>query len=492
MTLFSLGLNHVKASTAVREAFVLDEGACRTLYERLSLSPAGEVIVVSTCNRTEAVVYGTAADRDAVIAALSAHAQAAWPEAEAFEFQDEAAVRHVLGLASGLRSQVLGDAQILHQVKVAYHEAVEANRVNAVLHRLMHAAFHVAKQVRTETGLTQGAASVSSLAVAAARAQAPGGSLDGQRVLLIGAGEMGLAALNALTTFDLARLDIANRSPERAAAAAAKYGGLVLDWQARHAAMQDADVVLVASGADQPVVQAEALAPRDPLSPALVIDIAVPRNVERAVDTLPGYKVLDLDHLNRAVEATAEARRNALPAAEALVEQGLSEYVTWFFHQQALQPTIQAIRSTFDAIRRQEIERHAHRIPEVAREDVERLTTSIMQKLLAVPVVRLKATDPESLDFVRGVKALATIFSQSDCPVTSDLMPDPLFEAPGPQPTPPERTAAAPGAPVERAAAPPAAAPARCPFGHEASRTTLAPPTSSATPSGDANRNARQ
>ncbi|MEO1074656.1 MAG: glutamyl-tRNA reductase [Bacteroidota bacterium] len=481
MTLHAVGLNHDQATTEVREAFALDGDAIEDLYGSLALSSGAEVVLLSTCNRTEAIIHGQDGDKAAVLAALEAKSGQPWPERHAFSYEDEAAIRHVFGVTSGLRSLVIGDAQILHQSKEAYRHAVGAETVGPVLHRLMHEAFHVAKRVRTETGLAQGAASVSSLAVAVARARVPGGSLDGHRVLLLGAGQMGRAALSALSTFELGHLAISNRSAARARIAAEHHGGAVVEWNERHRAIGASDIVLVASGASTPVVRAEQLPERAADDPALVIDIAVPRNVDRSVDELPGYTVLDLDTLNREVEATAAARRSAIPEAEAIVEQSLAEYVTWFFHQQALQPTIQAIRSTFDAIRKQEIERHAHRIPKVARADVERLTKSIMQKLLAVPVVRLKATDPESLDFVRGVKALATIFSQPGYPLEPDFSAMPL-NGPGLK-----EEGADPSAGV---AIPPGSgpeAPARCPFGHDLPHSVPSDPLSV-----DAHRNARQ
>ncbi|MEM6785422.1 MAG: glutamyl-tRNA reductase [Bacteroidota bacterium] len=412
MKLYVLGLNHERASVAQREAFALTTDALVRFYARWRRATAASCVVVSTCNRTDVVIHGT--DRDVALAEalLAAEAATSWPNAVAFVYDDEGAVRHVLSVAGGLRSLVLGDAQILHQVKAAYHAAVEADAVDSVLHRLFHTAFQSAKRVRTETGLARGAASVSSLAVSIAQAQAPGRCLNGQHVVLVGAGQMALAALNALTRYQLASLTITNRSEQRAAALARRYGGQAHPWNDRHAVIAAADVVLVATGAREPVVSAQALPPRCPTRPALLIDIAVPRNVELTVDARPGYVVLDLDALSEGVAATAAARQAALPDAQAIVEEHLAEFVTWFFHQHALQPTIQTIRSTFEAIRRQEVDRHGHRIPEMARPDVERLTQSIMQKLLAVPIVRLKATDPDSLDFVRGIQALATMFAQ--------------------------------------------------------------------------------
>ncbi|MEM8599391.1 MAG: glutamyl-tRNA reductase [Bacteroidota bacterium] len=429
MKLYVLGLNHERAPVAVREAFALPHAALRRFYAAWTASTDAACVVITTCNRTEAVVHGTGQDVALAATLLASEAGVPWPTGVAFLHDDEAAVRHVLSVAAGLRSLVLGDAQILHQVKEGYRLAVEEDTVDAVLHRLMHTAFRGAKQVRTETGLAHGAASVSSRAVTVARAHAPDQQLDGQRVVLVGAGQMALAALNALASYDLASLTITNRSHERAEVLARQYEGRPCAWADRHEAIAHADVALVASGAREPVVLARALPPRCPTRSTLVIDIAVPRNVEHAVREVPGYTVLDLDELHQGVAATATARQAALPDAQAIVETHLADFVTWVFHQHALQPTIQAIRTTFDAIRQQELHRHAHRIPDVARADVERLTESILQKLLAVPIVRLKTTDPDSLGFVQGIRALSTIFAPSEASPAQPGRPRPTTRA---------------------------------------------------------------
>ncbi len=414
MTFYTFGLNHETAPVAVREAFALDEAARLRLYGLLRLSPAAEVVLLSTCNRTEVALFGEAADVAAAQTALGVCAGVPWPEAHAFALTDEDAVRHVLRVASGLESQVLGDAQILAQVKDAYRVAVDADAVGSLGHRLMHTAFRTAKRVRTETGLCEGAASISSLAVRAARRhfeQTTGMGLAGRRALLLGAGEMGLAALKSLAA-EGAALTVANRSRERAEAAAALVGADVTDWDARHDT--DADLVLVASGADAPVFHADRLFPRSAEAPCLVIDVAVPRNVEAAVGDLPGYSLLDLDLLGRWRDEATAARTAARPAAEAICDEALAEFVEWVFHREALQPTIQALRDTFEAIRRQEIERHAHRFQSADADELDRLTRSIMQKLLAVPVVRLKSAE-QGLDFARGIRTLSRIFARPDC-----------------------------------------------------------------------------
>jgi glutamyl-tRNA reductase len=424
MTFFAFGLNHETAPVAVREAFALDEAAKRRLLRLVRLSPSAECVVLSTCNRTEVYLLGERADVGALQSALSLHAGTPWPDADAFALEDEDAVLHALRVAAGVTSQVLGDAQILAQVKDAYRVAVEEDRVGTALHRLMHTAFRTAKRVRTETAISEGAASISSLAVHAARRHfearhagppaGSGGALAGRRVLLLGAGRMGLAALAVLAA-EGASLAVANRSRERAEAAAARFGAVVSDWAARHAAAATADLVIVASGAPEPVLHAERLPARPDAAPTLVIDVAMPRNVEPAVAERPGYALLDLDRLGEWREETAAARRAALPSAEAICRDGLAEFVAWVFHHEALQPAIHALRETFEAIRLQEIERHAHRFHHADRDDLDRLTRSILQKLLAVPVVRLKETGPDSLDFARGVRFLRHAFSRPGC-----------------------------------------------------------------------------
>ena len=423
MTLHAVGLTHDTAPVALREPFALDDAGRQRLYAELgrALSPDAEVVLVSTCNRSEAYLYGTDADVRTLRARLAQHAGQPWPEAHAFWLRDEGAVQHVLAVAAGLRSLVLGDAQILSQIKDAYRAADDEGRLGPVMHRLLHTAFRTAKRVKTETGLGLGRASVSSAAVAAAAGHF-GGRLDGRRALLVGAGQMGQAALKALRQYRLSGLAVTNRSADRAAAVARTFGADVVAWEDRHAAAGRADLVLVASGAAEPTLCAADLPDRSTQALAfnetLVLDIALPRNVEPAVDTLPGYRVVDLDHLAAVSDEAKAARRREVPRAAAIVDEELAQFVAWVFHQQALGPAVQQVRATFEAIRRQEIDRHAHRFAETDREELDRLTRSIMQKLLAVPVVRLKtaqATDDATLDYARGVRALASIFARPDC-----------------------------------------------------------------------------
>jgi glutamyl-tRNA reductase len=418
MKFYALGVNHEHASVTQTDAFALDADEQRALYDDLILSEDAEVVVLSTCNRTEAYLYGQAPDVRRLEAAIADAAGEDWPDEEAFRYVDEAAVRHLLHVTAGLNSMVLGDQQILAQVKQAYQRAVDADQVHSLMHRLLHTAFRAAKRVSTETDLSSGAASVSTASVEMARhyfeSRQAVHSLSQLRVLLVGAGKMGRLALKSLQDDSPASVTITNRSRERAEELAETHGGQVIPWRDRYDALGEVDFVIVATGAPDPILEAQSVpASHDRDVTPLLVDIARPRNVDPAIDERGGYTVYDLDDLQAWTRQVRERRSSAVPKAEEICEGLLQDFVTWVFHQQALQPAIQAIRETFDGIRKQEVDRHAHRT-DMDREEVDRLTKSIMQKLLAVPIVRLKNVDPDSIDFVQGVELLHALFAPSD------------------------------------------------------------------------------
>jgi len=416
MRFYAVGLNHECASLERTEAFALDTDDQEALYSNLSLSEDAEVVVLSTCNRTEAYLYGVEADVRQVEALLGQAAGQQWPSDVAFRVQDEAAVRHLLQVTSGLRSVVLGERQIFAQMKTAYERAVDADAVHSLMHRLLHTAFRAAKRVSSETGLSRGAASVSTAAVEMARhdleAREEAKSLAEATVVLVGAGKMGRLALEALVDEAPDALAVVNRSPDQAEELASSYGGDPQPWTRRHEAVADADLALVATGAPDAILTAASLPAPDNGS-TLMVDITMPRNVDPDVADRAGYRVYDLEDLEDWTDTVQQERAASVPEAEAICEELLDEFVTWVFHQRALQPAIQAIRRTFDTIREQEVDRHAHRT-DMDREEVDRLTDSIMQKLLAVPIVRLKNVDPDSIDFVQGIELLRALFAPSE------------------------------------------------------------------------------
>ena len=412
MTFYAFGVNYLRAPIEVREAFSLGEGDKRILYKKMVLRDNAELILLSTCNRTEAYLYGSRADVEEVKRGLAGAAGCAWPEESSFFLQDEAAVRHMLEVAAGLKSLVIGDAQIFSQIKDAYRIAVDEQRVGTTMHRLMHAAFRTAKRIINETDLTTGASSIPYVAVEAAIHHFKSSStrsVDEMRVLVAGTGSMARLAFEALHSFGIRHVSVTGRSDWRGS----NTGIDVRSWDDRHTLCLEYDTVIVATSARTPVVTASEITPTG--TRTLFIDISVPRNVETAVGELPGLSVLGLDELNDFSARTVDLRRLSVPDAQQIVAEILSEFVSWVFHHQSLQPAIQAIADTFEAIRSQEVERHHDRFSGADKEEIDRLTRSIIQKILAVPVVRLKGVEPDSIDFVHGVRLLHALFRRETC-----------------------------------------------------------------------------
>lgn len=419
MTFYAFGLNYNSAPLDVVEANPLQEETQRVLYRELELSDRAEVIFVSTCNRKEAYLYGTEDDVQRIEEAIRSRPDCSWSPHHTFLRENEEAIRHVLQVTCGVRSMVTGDGQIFAQMKTAYQRAVDCGGIRSVMHRLMHVAFRSGKQVASETLLGSKAKSVARTAVTMMEESLfdrhDSNDIGDVRVLLVGAGTMGRLALAALQESAADSILVTNRSPETARDVAASYGGNAVPWQQRYRAVEDADAVFVATSASEPVLRASMLSSVPTAeSDTLIVDIAVPRNVDRAVEALDGYSVSDLDDVKSWAERRDAEQESDVAQAEAICEEHLQEFVTWVFHQEAMQPAIESLRDTFDAIREREVERHAHRTG-MNREEVDRLTKSIMQKLLAVPIVTLKNVDPDSIDFVQGVRLLQALFSRSSC-----------------------------------------------------------------------------
>lgn len=418
MTFFAFGLNHEHAPVPLREAFALDEERQCEIYRSVELSEHAELILLSTCNRTEGYLYGKQEDVEQVRGVLSVAADRSWPEDASFLYRDERAIAHVLELASGLRSQVLGDPQILAQLKDAYRLAVEEELVDTVLHRLMHSAFRAAKQVTNETGISRGPHSISSLAVRTADdhlKEIEGRGIEDRVVLVMGAGEMGRLAAEVLRSYGPAEIRVANRTARRAEELAEAQGAAFVSWADRYRHAREADLIIVATGATEPVLEAEEW-PEDGSAgtTTVVVDVAMPRNVDPALEGEADCAIFDLDRLDERRERTERERAADVPRAREICREVLQEFVAWVFHQQALQPAIETLRETFEGIRRREIERHEDRFDEVDREELDRITRSIMQKVLSVPIVRLKDAADDELDLAQRVELLHTLFARPE------------------------------------------------------------------------------
>jgi glutamyl-tRNA reductase len=361
-----------------------------------------ESVVLSTCNRSEIYVASsdTARARDELIAFLCEY-HGLPPEAfqpHLFEYGDKAAVAHLFRVAAGLDSLVVGEPQILGQVKDAFQTAAEKRCTGPVLTNVFRWSFGVGKRVRTETALGEGAVSVSFAACALARKIF--GRLQGRRVLVIGAGEISSLTAKHLRSHGVGEIVITSRTQAHADALAAEVGGMSVAWEGMLHALGSADIVVTATGSQRPIItrtQLEAVTGRRRGAPLFIIDVAVPRDVDPAVTAIEQVFLYNIDDLQTVVQENLSRRAAEIERAESIVSEEVTKFASWQRSRGAV-PTVVALRQRFDAIRRAELQRLEGKLgslPPDARARVDEVTRLIVEKLLLEPTEQLKALPDE-------------------------------------------------------------------------------------------------
>ncbi len=397
-TLFVAGMTHRSAPVELREALALEEDKLREVLAALGArGVATELMILSTCNRVE--VYGVAdapgEARAAAFRALGAHRGMALAaiDPHLVAATDADAIRHAFRVAASLDSLVVGESQILGQVKDAFALAQACRTVGPVLNALMSQAFSVAKRVRTETEIGRLAVSISSTAVELARKIF--GSLEGKAVLLLGAGEVAELAARLLVEGGAMPLYVANRTPARARDLAATLAGKAVAFADVPAVMAEVDVVIACTAAPEPVVRVadvRAAVQGRRSRPLFVIDLGVPRNVEGAVNDLDGVFCYDVDDLQQVVDANRRERQREAQRAEALVEREVGKFLGRLRDVEVV-PTIVSLRERLEGIRRGELDKALARLPdatEETRQVLEALSQSIVNKVLHAPIEKLR------------------------------------------------------------------------------------------------------
>jgi glutamyl-tRNA reductase len=397
-TLFVAGMNHRTAPVAVREQLALEGEKIREILADLAgRGLLEEVMILSTCNRVE--VYGVAAvpgeARSHAFGRLGSQRGMAWREIEPllYTVTDDEAALHAFRVAASLDSMVLGEPQILGQVKDAFALAQSVGTAGPVLHALMSHAFSAAKRVRSETEVGRLAVSISYAAVELARKIFEG--LEGKSVLLVGAGEMSELAARHLIDQGALPVYVANRTWSRAQELARGLGGVPVPFEHLEATLGLVDIVITSTAAPEPIITAAQvrgalLARRG--RPLFLIDIAVPRNVEATVNDVENAFCYDIDDLRSVVESNLRERQREAQRAGALLEREVAKFVDRL-QQLEVVPTIVSLREKLEAIRRAELERALARLPgapEETRRVMEALTQSIVNKVLHAPMVKLK------------------------------------------------------------------------------------------------------
>jgi glutamyl-tRNA reductase len=393
--LLALGINHKTAPLALREQVVFAmDGLRSALTELLSRQVVSEVAILSTCHRTEVYCHALETPPQLLNWFCGYHRlPVATVAPHTYLYKDRAAVAHMMRVASGLDSAIIGEPQILGQMKQAFAIAQSAGALGTQLNRLFQQTFAVAKQVRTDTDIGKQAVSLAFLAMTLAKrifAQ-----LSTATALVIGAGEMTALAVQHLKANGIANILVANRTFSKATELAAMCGGQALTLEHLPNYLAQADIVISATASPLPILGkgcVETAIRQRKHKPILMIDLAVPRDIEPQVAELPDVYLYTVDDLNQIIQENQLSRANAVQAAEALIDNGATEFMAWLAAKQYVASSVTALRTKVESVREQELAKAKLWLQNgVAPEEaLERLAHNLSNKWLHAPTVALR------------------------------------------------------------------------------------------------------
>jgi glutamyl-tRNA reductase len=408
MSIVLVGVNHKTAPVEVRERLAFSDEACaESLHALVDGERISEGLIVSTCNRVEVLASTGNIDSSAgathimdFLSKIRSIPQDFFQQ-HLYAHVEDAAVRHMFRVTSSLDSMVVGEPQIIGQVRHSYSLAVEAGTAGRVLHKLVHHSLHVAKRVRSETGIASSAVSISYTAVELGKKIF--GTLKGATVMLVGAGEMAELAARHLATAGASRILVANRTLASAEQLAAKFAGEALDFRDLPARLSEADVIIVSTGASGFVItpeMARVASSERRNRPAFYIDISVPRNVDPRVGEINNLFVFDIDDLEAVIASNIREREREAERAELIVESEVMQF------QQALRqldlgPTVAAVRERLHEIAREEFKRQRARLGSLTSEQekaIESLLASTVNKIAHPVITRLRRSHETGQD----------------------------------------------------------------------------------------------
>ncbi len=389
----ALVLSHKTAPVQIREVIALDDQAIHNILLRLKeFFSLADALILSTCNRTE-VYYSHELDLSTEIIKLIG-LEKGIPDiikySEYFEsFEDsKEAVIHLFRVSMGLEAQVIGDIQISNQVKRAYQSSADLDMAGAFLHRLMHTIFFTNKRVVQETSFRDGAASLSYATIELIETITS--NTFQPRVLLIGVGEIGEDVAKNMVYIPDAKVKITNRTRSKAESIAAELGFEVVDFEDCEAAMSEADVIVCSIQRNEPFITKSLAESFDIKSYKLFVDLSVPRSIETSIEDVPGVILYNVDNVRSKASKALDKRLAAIPQVEAIIEETIAEFDIWK-KEMLVSPTINKLKEALEQIRQEELKRHLKKVDDKQYEMMDKVTKSMMQKILKVPVVQLKA-----------------------------------------------------------------------------------------------------
>lgn len=390
-----VGINHTTAPVAIREKFSSsDEETVSLLKDLLSLSTIDEAVFLSTCNRSELYLVASTENADVfrrdILEQLRSWKNAKEEEMDCFyHYRNSHAVRHVLGVAAGLDSMVLGENQVLGQLKQAYRLSATRGMTGRILDRLFHKAFESGKRVRTETRLNKGSSSVSSTAVELAVDTLE--ELHDKSALLVGTGEAGTLVLQSLSDRGCGELYVTGRNPKRSAEAAAQYGAKFREYEAVLGSLHEYDLVIVSTAAPQPVIRSEHVLRLSSLlqKPLLIIDLSVPRNVQVPSQNPALVFLYNVDDLQARIERTKARRSAEVEKARLILNSQRDEFLSWLSSLQ-LSPTIHKLKQKTQSLYEEQLATLKKKIPAEEYQRLEEFTSYLEGRWLGLIIRNLR------------------------------------------------------------------------------------------------------
>jgi glutamyl-tRNA reductase len=390
----SISLTYRKAPLEIRERVALNEVECKSLMEKIrNFTEISELLILSTCNRTE-IYYTSNEDLSTVLIKLlgvEKNIPVLIDQKEFFEIYTEQsdAIMHLFEVGIGLDSQVVGDMQIVNQVKYAYQWSADMNLAGPFLHRLMHTIFFTNKRVVQETGFRDGAASVSYATVELAEELLS--IQPNANILIVGLGEIGAdVCRNFKSNTSFKNITLVNRSIEKSEALALECGIEHVSFDVLWEAVSKADLVISSVAKEEPLFSKEEIQKLSILSHKYFIDLSVPRSVDPKAEELPGVIVYDIDHIQNRSNEALENRLNAIPHVRKIILDSILEFNEWS-KEMEVSPTINKLKNALEQIRKEELSRFVKQLNEEESKKIDEITKSIMQKIIKLPVLQLKA-----------------------------------------------------------------------------------------------------
>jgi glutamyl-tRNA reductase len=375
-TFYAIGLSYKKADAEIRGRFSMDAVAKDRLLEQAKSEGIDSLFVTSTCNRTE--IYGFAEHPFQLIKLLCDNSQGTVEDFQkvAFIYKNHDAISHLFRVGTGLDSQILGDFEIISQLKTAFNESKNKNLVNSFLERLINAVIQASKKIKTQTEISSGATSVSFAAVQYIFKNVD--DIANKNILLLGTGKIGRNTCENLVKHTKhEQITLVNRTKDKAERLARKLDVIVKDYADLQLEIHKADVLVVATGAQNPTVDKTILNLKKPL---LILDLSIPKNVNENVKQIQGVTLVHMDQLSQMTDETLENRKKHIPAAEAIIEEIKNEFITWT-NSRKFAPTIHALKAKLNAIKDNELNAQRKKISNFDEEQAELISNRIIQKI---------------------------------------------------------------------------------------------------------------